>query len=229
MSARSLRITLAAPSVAGLGIAGYLTYVHYAGVKPVCTAGGSCEKVQTSAYSELAGVPVALLGLLGYTAILGLLTSPENEVDPLRHDGPHARRLRIQRLSDASRAVFHSRDMRVVRVQRSDSHGDGAPVGLALLARHAKPCEIAPVSLARGLDGPGKTCQSARPRDRCCPRDGAAGVPGRTAIDTLRRHARAETVVLLEAAAELMSFRRRAWNVPRRSADSSSRQSLWLL
>ena len=79
MSARSLRITLGALSVAGLGIAGYLTYVHYAGIKPVCTAGGSCEKVQTSAYSELAGVPVALLGLLGYTAILGLLISPENE------------------------------------------------------------------------------------------------------------------------------------------------------
>jgi len=79
MSARSLRITLGALSVAGLGIAGYLTYVHYAGIKPLCTAGGSCEKVQTSAYSELAGVPVALLGLLGYTAILGLLISPENE------------------------------------------------------------------------------------------------------------------------------------------------------
>ena len=79
MSARSLRITLAALSVAGLGIAGYLTYVHYAGIKPLCTAGGSCEKVQTSAYSELAGVPVVLLGLLGYTAILGLLISPENE------------------------------------------------------------------------------------------------------------------------------------------------------
>jgi len=79
MSARSLRITLGALSVAGLGIAGYLTYVHYTGIKPLCTAGGSCEKVQTSAYSELAGVPVALLGLLGYTAILGLLISPEND------------------------------------------------------------------------------------------------------------------------------------------------------
>jgi uncharacterized membrane protein len=58
MSSRSLRITLTALTVAGLGIAGYLTYVHYAGIKPVCTAGGSCEKVQSSVYSELAGVPV---------------------------------------------------------------------------------------------------------------------------------------------------------------------------
>jgi len=79
MSARALRITLIVLASAGLGIAGYLTYVHYAGIKPVCTAGGSCEKVQTSVYSELAGVPVALIGLLGYVSILGLLLAPEGE------------------------------------------------------------------------------------------------------------------------------------------------------
>ena len=83
MSTRSLRVNLALLAVAGLGVAGYLTYVHYAGVNPVRTAGGSCEKVQTSIYSELAGVPVALLGLLGYAAILGLLISPENETTRL--------------------------------------------------------------------------------------------------------------------------------------------------
>ena len=54
--------------LAGLGVAGYLTYVHYEGIAPICTSGG-CEKVQASSYSELAGVPVALLGLLGYAAI----------------------------------------------------------------------------------------------------------------------------------------------------------------
>jgi uncharacterized membrane protein len=80
MSARVLRITLVMLATAGLGIAGYLTYVHYAGIDPVCTAGGSCEKVQTSVYSELAGVPVALIGLLGYISILGLLVGPETEV-----------------------------------------------------------------------------------------------------------------------------------------------------
>ena len=79
MSSRTLRITLAVLTLAGLGIAGYLTYVHYAGINPVCTAGGSCEKVQTSVYSQLAGVPVALIGLLGYISILGLLVAPENE------------------------------------------------------------------------------------------------------------------------------------------------------
>jgi uncharacterized membrane protein len=79
MSPRNLRITLIVLTVAGAGIAGYLTYVHYAGINPVCSAGGSCEKVQTSVYSELAGMPVALIGVLGYLAILGLLLAPESE------------------------------------------------------------------------------------------------------------------------------------------------------
>jgi uncharacterized membrane protein len=63
----------------GLGVASYLTYVHYAGIKPACTAGESCTKVQTSIYSDLAGVPVALIGLIGYIAILASLLAPENE------------------------------------------------------------------------------------------------------------------------------------------------------
>lgn len=79
MSARTLRITMIVLTTIGLGVASYLTYVHYAGIKPVCTAGGSCAKVQTSVYSELAGVPVALIGLIGYVVILGSLLAPENE------------------------------------------------------------------------------------------------------------------------------------------------------
>jgi uncharacterized membrane protein len=63
----------------GLGVASYLTYVHYAGIKPACTAGESCTKVQTSIYSDLAGVPVALIGLIGYVAIMASLLAPENE------------------------------------------------------------------------------------------------------------------------------------------------------
>ncbi len=69
-------ITLA---VIGLGVASYLTYVHYAGLKPVCTAGQSCIKVQTSQWARLAGVPVALIGLLGYVAILTSLLAPDRE------------------------------------------------------------------------------------------------------------------------------------------------------
>jgi uncharacterized membrane protein len=65
----NLRPVIAAAAVAGAAIAAYLTYVHYAHVAPVCTTGG-CEKVQRSSYAELAGVPVALLGLIAYAAIL---------------------------------------------------------------------------------------------------------------------------------------------------------------
>jgi uncharacterized membrane protein len=79
MSSRALRITMIVLATIGLGVASYLTYVHYSGIPPVCTAGGSCLKVQTSAYSKLAGVPVALMGLIGYVAILGSLLFAETE------------------------------------------------------------------------------------------------------------------------------------------------------
>jgi uncharacterized membrane protein len=57
----------------GTGIAAYLTYVHYSGASPICEISHGCEKVQTSEWSKLAGVPVALLGLIGYVGILGAL------------------------------------------------------------------------------------------------------------------------------------------------------------
>ena len=60
-------------ALVGLGIAGYLTAVHYSGGTPVCTAAHGCAIVQKSDYSRLAGVPVAVLGLLGYVAILAAL------------------------------------------------------------------------------------------------------------------------------------------------------------
>ena len=68
-----LRIATGAVAVAGLAIAAYLTIVHYSGGEPVCGIAHGCATVQQSDYAELAGVPVALLGLLGYVAILGTL------------------------------------------------------------------------------------------------------------------------------------------------------------
>jgi uncharacterized membrane protein len=68
-------------SLIGAGIAGYLTWVHYGHLSVVCLAGGGgCEKVQSSDYAELAGIPVALLGLLGYLGILAsTLLLPRDE------------------------------------------------------------------------------------------------------------------------------------------------------
>jgi uncharacterized membrane protein len=66
----SLRAASAGVSLAGLGIAGYLVAVHVAGGTPVCAAGAGCATVQQSDYAELAGIPVAVIGLGGYVAIL---------------------------------------------------------------------------------------------------------------------------------------------------------------
>ncbi|HEX4467538.1 MAG TPA: vitamin K epoxide reductase family protein [Solirubrobacteraceae bacterium] len=80
MSARTLKLTLIVIAVLGTALASYLTYIHYAGIKPLCGVnGGSCEIVQTSKYSRLIGIPVALMGLIGYVLILASLLAPEGE------------------------------------------------------------------------------------------------------------------------------------------------------
>ena len=67
------RVAAIAVALIGLGIATYLTVVHYTGGSPVCAIAHGCETVQKSDYSKLAGVPVALLGMLGYVGILAAL------------------------------------------------------------------------------------------------------------------------------------------------------------
>lgn len=71
ISAR-LAIVLAS-SIAGLGIATYLTLAHYTTVVPLtCPNSGaiSCFAVTTSAESVLFGVPVAVLGLPFFVAMI---------------------------------------------------------------------------------------------------------------------------------------------------------------
>jgi uncharacterized membrane protein len=61
---------IAGLALLGLAISIYLTYVHYAGIEPVCSSISNCERVQTSEYADLVGIPVAVLGIVGYAAIL---------------------------------------------------------------------------------------------------------------------------------------------------------------
>jgi len=63
--------------IALLGVleATYLTYIHYHGLGGLLCFGkhsghSSCEQVQSSVYSKLAGIPVAMLGLIGYITIV---------------------------------------------------------------------------------------------------------------------------------------------------------------
>jgi uncharacterized membrane protein len=76
---RRLRLAAIVLALIGLGVASYLTYVHYEDIRPVCGLGGDCVKVQTSEWSKLAGIPVAVLGLAAYATILVSLFLPGEE------------------------------------------------------------------------------------------------------------------------------------------------------
>ena len=65
-------------SLVGLGIAAYLSFTHFEGNKFLaCSTTGlfNCDTVTSSPQSYVFGVPVALVGLVGY-AVLVVLNSP---------------------------------------------------------------------------------------------------------------------------------------------------------
>jgi uncharacterized membrane protein len=68
-----LRVAAGLVALAGVGVAGYLTSAHFADSTVLCVAGGGCETVQESEYAEIAGIPVAALGMVAYALVLGLV------------------------------------------------------------------------------------------------------------------------------------------------------------
>jgi uncharacterized membrane protein len=68
-----LRLAVALVATAGLGVAAYLTWVHYHPEALVCTRGGGCETVQRSHYAVLLGIPVAVYGVAAWLAVLVLV------------------------------------------------------------------------------------------------------------------------------------------------------------
>lgn len=57
--------------IIGFGVAGYLAYVETTQTTAVCGPVGDCNTVQQSEYARLFGIlPIGVLGLLGYIAIL---------------------------------------------------------------------------------------------------------------------------------------------------------------
>jgi len=70
--ARALAMVLA---ILGIFVAGYMAWAEVTGNETVCADTGTidCAAVQESAYASTLGFPVAVMGLLGYIAILGVL------------------------------------------------------------------------------------------------------------------------------------------------------------
>ncbi|HXR29694.1 MAG TPA: vitamin K epoxide reductase family protein [Solirubrobacterales bacterium] len=55
----------------GIGVATYIAIAESGGGSPVCVAGGKgCQTVAESAYSELLGINVAVIGIAGYVLLL---------------------------------------------------------------------------------------------------------------------------------------------------------------
>lgn len=55
----------------GLGVATYIAIAEANGGSPVCLAGGSgCETVAKSSWSHVAGVNIAVFGIVGYALLL---------------------------------------------------------------------------------------------------------------------------------------------------------------
>ncbi len=79
-----LRLVSIGLCVVGIFVAGYMAWAELTGNETQCTDAGKidCTAVQESAYATTLGIPLALLGVLGYVAILGVLVL-EDQVEVL--------------------------------------------------------------------------------------------------------------------------------------------------
>jgi uncharacterized membrane protein len=59
----------------------YLAYVEISQVEAVCGPVGHCNLVQSSAYARILGIPVAVLGMVNFVAIIALWAG--QRVEPL--------------------------------------------------------------------------------------------------------------------------------------------------
>jgi uncharacterized membrane protein len=70
-SEATLRRAIAFLATLGVGVATYIAIADSGGGAPSCVAGGhSCQTVAESSYSHIAGINVAVFGIIGYVALL---------------------------------------------------------------------------------------------------------------------------------------------------------------
>ena len=68
----SLRRAIAFCAALGVAVAAYIAITEAGGDSPVCLAGGSgCKTVADSSYSHVAGINIAIFGVIGYLLLLG--------------------------------------------------------------------------------------------------------------------------------------------------------------
>jgi len=72
MDKRLTQITIAL-AIIGLLVSIYMTVFKFTGNTNMCVGSGGCTVVNSSPYSEVNGIPVAVIGIIGYIAILGTL------------------------------------------------------------------------------------------------------------------------------------------------------------
>jgi uncharacterized membrane protein len=71
LSEDNLRRAIAFVAALGVGVATYIAIAESGGGSPVCLAGGTgCATVAKSSYSHVAGVNIAIFGVVGYLLLL---------------------------------------------------------------------------------------------------------------------------------------------------------------
>ena len=76
---KNLRITAIVSALIGLTASAYLTWAKITHQNVVCIEGmGDCNIVNSSSYAEWRGIPIALIGMIGYLLILALLVLYKN-------------------------------------------------------------------------------------------------------------------------------------------------------
>jgi len=72
MDKRLTQVTIAL-TIIGLLVSIYMTIYKLTDNESMCIGNGGCSVVNSSKYSEVNGIPVAVVGMIGYAAILGIL------------------------------------------------------------------------------------------------------------------------------------------------------------
>ncbi len=66
---RAIAFAAIALAVIGAGLSAYLVYENLQGQSGVCAVVHGCQEVQQSRYGKIAGVPVSIPGVIGYSLI----------------------------------------------------------------------------------------------------------------------------------------------------------------